>query len=53
MSPERKFAWLIHVTGFVGAVYAIFIDRLDRPATLALLGAMMGLADRVGRGSDG
>ena len=50
MNPERTFAWLIRVTGFAGAVYAIFIDRLDRPAVLALLGAMMGLADHVGKG---
>lgn len=49
MAPERMFAWLIRLGGFTGAMYVVFHDRLDRPAVLALLGAMMGLADRIGR----
>jgi len=50
MSPERKFAWLIRFGGFAGAMYVVFVDKLDRPAVLALLTAMMGLADHVGKG---
>ncbi len=49
MSFEQGFARLVRIGGFVGAMYEVFIDRLDRPALLALLGAMMGLADRIER----
>lgn len=49
MSFDRAFARAVHIAGLVGALYEVFIDRLDRPALLALLGAMMGLADKVAK----
>lgn len=49
MSFDRDFPRLVRMLGLAGAMYEVFIDRLDRPAVLALLGAMMGLADRLGR----
>ncbi len=48
MSFDRDFPRLVRTLGLVGAMYEVFVDRLDRPAVLALLGAMMGLADRLG-----
>lgn len=51
MSFDRAFARAVHIAGLVGALYEVFIDRLDRPALLALLGAMMGLADKLSKGN--
>lgn len=53
MDWQRLWPWgftgVVRAGGFVGAMYEVFVDKLDRPALLALLGAMMGLADRAER----
>lgn len=46
---ERAWPWIVRFGGLSGAMYEVFVDKLDRPALLALLGAMMGLADRLDR----
>lgn len=46
MTFEQVFFRLVRLGGFAGAMYEVFVDNIDRPAVLALLGAMMGLADR-------
>ena len=39
----------IRLGGFTGAMYEVFVNNLERPALLALLGAMMAVADGLDR----